>query len=98
MAEDPARPSFRHVLLGSTTEPERFKCGGWTGCDEDHAFLAPVDVLVMNEAMLLEEFRESHHWTKEAEAEAVANRTLYVGTKAVIPTMLGMWYEDCAAN
>ena len=95
---EPTGPSFRHVMLGSVKEPEHFKCGGWTGCDEDHTFLSPVDVLVLTEAIDLTEFRESHHWTAGAEATAKANRTLYIGKETVIPTMLGMWYEDCAAN
>jgi hypothetical protein len=86
------------ALIGSKVPPQKFKCGGWTGCDELHEFLAPEDVLVLTEALHLDGFRESHHWSKEAEDKAVANKALFVGRIAVIPTLLGMWWEETSVN
>ncbi len=91
------RPGDR--LYGAKVKPEKFKCGGWTGCDEDHDFFPPEDVLVLNEAIPLDEFRTHHDiWTQEREDKAVTNKTLYVGKIAVIPTMLGMWFEEASVN
>jgi hypothetical protein len=88
-----------HSLFASAKPPQKFKCGGWTGCDDDHEFYAPADVLVLGEAVPLEDFRGHEHlWTQKLEDKAVENRTLYVGKSNVIPTLLGMWLEDASVN
>ena len=86
-------------LLGSKEPSQKFKCGGWTGCDALHEFMDPGDVLVLNEAVELGEFRSHDHvWTQEKEDRAIKDRTLYIGRTVVIPTLLGMWLDDTAAN
>jgi hypothetical protein len=85
--------------IGSRVPPQQFKCGGWTGCEHDHDFYRPEDVLYVHLAIPVETFREDPHiYSTDKEAEAVRDGLLYVNDKAVIPTALGLWYEDCAAN
>ena len=86
-------------LFAALKGSQKFKCGGWTGCDEDHEFYDPADVLILTEAVPLDDFRAHEHiWTQEKEDKAVENRTLYVGTTLVVPTLLGMWYEATSVN
>lgn len=87
------------TIMGSKVKPQKFKCGGWTDCEEDHDFYKPEDVLILTEAMEIEAFRDPMcEWSPEREAKAIAEQTLYVSPKAAIPTMLGMWREDCSVN
>ncbi len=98
MPEEPERLHRPGILIGSVRKPAKYKCGGWTGCDVLHEFLAPEDILVLTEAMSLSDFRDSHHWRQDLEDTVVANKTLFIGKVTVIPTMLGMWYEDASIN
>ena len=91
------RPGDR--LFGAAAKPSKFKCGGWTECDEDHAFLAPQDILALHEALPLDMFRdEEHGWRQDLEDKAVGNHTLFIGNKVVVPTVLGMWFEAASVN
>jgi hypothetical protein len=85
-------------LFAAKVKPMKAKCGGWTGCEHDHDFYAPEDVLVVQEALTWEDFRACEGWSEEKEQEALAQQTLFAGEKGIVPTMLGMWYEDVSVN
>lgn len=86
-------------VFGSKVKPTVMKCGGWTDCHKDHTFWAPQDVMVLAEAQHLDDLCDEH-MDPEALEQAVAKGMLVVVEEknAVVPTVLGMWYEDAAAN
>jgi hypothetical protein len=86
-------------VVATRGKPTLAKCGGWTGCEEDHVFFAPEDVIVLEEAQMLGEMCEEHTNPKAIE-KAVGEGTLVYDEdkQAVIPTILGMWLEDCTVN
>jgi hypothetical protein len=90
----------RPKMYGTKVRGKRYKCGGWTGCDELHEFFEPKDVLVLTEAQRVEELITDDH-TEDVQAKlerAVERGTLYRSTEFVVPTRLGDWWEDCSVN
>ncbi len=86
-------------LLGTISKGKRFKCGGWTGCDEDHEFFMPEQVLVLSDAEDITDLREDHeHWDEEKMRRAVERGTLYESKGFIVPTLLGEWWDDCSSN
>lgn len=85
-------------LIGSVVKPQKFKCGGWTGCEHDHDFFAPEDVLILHQAITYEDLHCDETWTQQREDNARTHKTLYFGDKGVVPTMLGIWWDDCSVN
>jgi hypothetical protein len=86
-------------MIGSVVRPQRFKCGGaWFGCDHDHDWLAPADVLIVSNAITYEDMRAIEGYSQENEDKARNERLAYFGDKGLVPTLLGIWYENCSAN
>ena len=91
-------PFGKPRLLGTAVKGKRFKCGGWTGCDEDHEFFTPTEVLVLTDAEDIKDLREHEHWDEAKMQTAVKRGTLYESKGFVVPTLLGEWWNDCSAN
>ena len=85
-------------LYGTKVKSEKFLCGGWTGCDELHSFYKPQDILVLTEAMPLDDMKETHHWDQGKADRATANGTLYFGKTFCVPTLLGEFWDNCSVN
>lgn len=85
-------------LLGTRSRGKRFKCGGWTECEELHEFFEPHEILVLTEAQPLADLREDPHWNEAKLDKALKRGTLYASENYVVPTLLGDWWEDASVN
>jgi hypothetical protein len=84
-------------VVGAKVPFQKFKCGGWTGCEADHNFLAPEDVMLVEMAIPNDHFEE-HGGDPEKLTYAIEHKLAIQTETAVIPTVLGLWVEDAAAN
>ena len=87
------------TLFGSTKPATPMLCGGWTECDELHPMWEPQDVMVLNEVQYLDDMCEEHATPENVKHACDHGLLIHLPEKnAVVPTVLGMWLENCAAN